>query len=96
MPKHSEYFVEKREADGNWVVKLPHAERVSAIRTNQREAIGRARELAPEGVIHVKQANGNSEKPDMSGAMKAGISRFLKLGWHVVTEAHTALWVIGE
>ena len=54
VAKHSEYFVEKREANGNWVVKLPHAERVSAIRTTQREAIGRARELAPEGVIHVK------------------------------------------
>jgi hypothetical protein len=62
VAKHSEYFVEKREADGNWVVKLPHAERVSAIRTTQREAIGRARELAPEGVIHVKQANGKFRK----------------------------------
>jgi predicted RNase H-like HicB family nuclease len=62
VAKHSEYFVEKRDGDGNWVVKLPHAERVSAIRDTQREAIDRARELAPEGVIHVKQANGKFRK----------------------------------
>ena len=62
MAKHSEYFVEKREQDGKWVVALPHAERVSAVRDTQRAAIDRAKELAPEGVIHVKQANGKFRK----------------------------------
>jgi hypothetical protein len=58
MAKHSEYFVEKRAEDGKWVVALPHAERVSAVKDTQRDAIARAKELAPEGVIHVKQADG--------------------------------------
>jgi hypothetical protein len=58
VAKHSEYYVEKRQDDGNWVVKLPHAERVNAIRSAQQAAIERAKELAPEGVIHVKQTNG--------------------------------------
>jgi hypothetical protein len=56
MAKHSEYFVEPRK-DG-WAVKLPHAERASAVEETQQEAIKRARQLAPEGVIHVKQRNG--------------------------------------
>jgi predicted RNase H-like HicB family nuclease len=61
LAKHSEYFVEKRE-DGKWVVALPHAERVSAVRETQSAAVARAKELAPEGVIHVKQANGKFRK----------------------------------
>jgi hypothetical protein len=39
-------------------VKLPHAERVSAVKATQQEAIAGARQLAPEGLIHVKQRNG--------------------------------------
>lgn len=62
MANHSKYFVEKREQDDKWVVALPHAERVSAVRDTQRDAIARAKELAPEGVIHVKQANGKFRK----------------------------------
>lgn len=57
MAKHSEYFVEPRN-DGKWVVKLPHAERASAVRETQREAVAQARRFAPEGVVHVKQQNG--------------------------------------
>ena len=57
MAKHSEYFVEPREK-GGWVVKLPHAERASAIAPTQQKAIERARQLAPEGVVHVKQLDG--------------------------------------
>ena len=56
MAKHSEYFVEPHK-DG-WAVKLPHAERVSAVKGTQQDAIERARQLPPEGVIHVKQRNG--------------------------------------
>lgn len=61
MAKHSEYFVEQRD-DGKWAVKLPHAERASAVRDTQREAIGQARQFAPEGVVHVKQRDGKFRK----------------------------------
>ena len=57
MAKHSEYFVEPRR-DGGWQVRLPKAERASAVTDTQRQAIVRAHELAPEGVVHVKQLNG--------------------------------------
>ena len=62
LAKHGEYFVEKREHGGKWVVALPHAERVSAVKDTQRDAVARAKELAPEGVIHIKQANGKFRK----------------------------------
>ena len=61
MAKHGEYFIEQRE-DGDWEVKLPHAGRASAVRPTQQAAIRRAKELAPEGVIHVKQRNGKFRK----------------------------------
>jgi hypothetical protein len=56
MPKHGEYFVEER--DGKWIVKLPHAERASAVVDTQGQAIEKAKQFAPEGVVHVKQRNG--------------------------------------
>jgi Uncharacterized protein conserved in bacteria (DUF2188) len=59
--KQGEYFIEQRK-DGDWQVKLLHAERASAIEATQREAIERARQFAPEGVIHVKQTNGKFRK----------------------------------
>jgi hypothetical protein len=55
--KHNEYFVEPRK-DGNWVVKLPHAERASAVKPTQEKAITAAKKFSPEGVVHVKQQNG--------------------------------------
>jgi len=61
MAKHSEYFVERRD-DGNLAVTLPHAGRASAVTTTQHQAIQRAKQLAPEGVIHVKQLNGKFRK----------------------------------
>jgi hypothetical protein len=61
MAKHSEYFVEPHK-QGGWAVKLPHAERASAIAPTQAKAIERAKEFAPEGVIHVKQQNGKFRK----------------------------------
>ena len=57
MAKHSEYFVEQRE-NGEWVVKLPHAERASAVESSQQKAVERAKQLAPEGEIHVKKRDG--------------------------------------
>jgi hypothetical protein len=61
MSKHGEYFVEKR-TDGDWQVKLPHAGRASAVEQTQQKAIERAKQFAPEGVIHVKQGNGKFRK----------------------------------
>jgi predicted RNase H-like HicB family nuclease len=61
MAKHDELYVEKRPSDGKWVVKKPKAERVSAVVNTKREAIKRAKELAPEGVIHLRE-NGRLTK----------------------------------
>jgi Uncharacterized protein conserved in bacteria (DUF2188) len=61
MAKHSEYFVEPRE-DGRWSVRLPHAERASAVRDTQQAAIDQAKQFAPEGVVHVKQRDGKFRK----------------------------------
>ena len=57
MAKHNEYFVEPN-SKGGWSVKLPHAERVSANVATQRQAIQKAKQFSPEGVVHVKQQNG--------------------------------------
>jgi hypothetical protein len=57
MAKHSEYFIEPRE-NGEWAVKLPHAERASAVEATQQKAIERAKQFAPEGVVHVKKRDG--------------------------------------
>jgi uncharacterized protein YdaT len=57
MAKHDELIIEKRD-DGRWDIKKPHAERASAIKDTQKEAIDRAKELAPEGDIKVKGLNG--------------------------------------
>lgn len=57
MAKHNEYFVEPRK-DGQWAVRLPHAERASAIKPTQEKAIQQAQRFAPEGVVHVKQRDG--------------------------------------
>ena len=57
MAKHSEYFVEPH-ANGGWAVKLPHAGRASAVAPTQTAAIDRAKQFAPERVVHVKQRDG--------------------------------------
>lgn len=57
MAKHDELIIEKRD-DGRWGIKKPHAERSSAIEDTQKEAIGRAKELAPEGDIKLKGLDG--------------------------------------
>jgi hypothetical protein len=49
--------IEKRD-DGRWDIRKPHAERSSAIEDTQKEAIDRAKKLAPEGDVKVKGLNG--------------------------------------
>lgn len=56
MGKHNEYFVEPHKK--GWAVRLPHAERSSAVESTQQEAIQRAKQFSPEGVVHVKQRDG--------------------------------------
>jgi len=57
MAKHDEYIVEPRH-DGRWNVKKPHAERASAVRDTQQEALKEARRMAPEGDIKLKGRSG--------------------------------------
>jgi hypothetical protein len=57
MAKHDELIIEIRD-DGRWGIKKPHAERSSGIEDTQKEAIDRAKELAPEGDIKLKGING--------------------------------------
>lgn len=47
MAKHDDYFVEPRGDE--WVVKKPHAERVSAKAPTQAAAVAKAKGFAPEG-----------------------------------------------
>jgi hypothetical protein len=56
-------FVE-RHSDGYAVLK-PNAERASAVRPTQAEAIERAREINPNAAIHVERVrNTSGGKPD--------------------------------
>lgn len=57
MAKHDELIIEPTD-DGRWRIEKPHAERASAVENTRKEAIERARELAPEGDIKVKGLNG--------------------------------------
>ena len=56
MAKHDELIIEPR--DGQWIVKKPHAERVSTMEDSYRDALAYAKEHAPEGDIKVKGLNG--------------------------------------
>jgi hypothetical protein len=48
-------FIE-RQRDGKYAVKRANTQRPSAVLETQAEAIQRARELSPEGQIHVERA----------------------------------------
>jgi hypothetical protein len=61
MAKHDELIIEPTD-DKRWRIKKPHAERASAIEDTQKDAIDRAKELAPEGDIKVKGKNGKFRK----------------------------------
>lgn len=57
-------FVE-RLPDGNYAVRKPDADRASAVKPTQEEAIERAKELNPNAAIHVERVrNTNVGKPD--------------------------------
>ena len=43
-------------------MRLPHAEKASAVEATQKQGIARARQLAPEDVVHVKQMDGKLRK----------------------------------
>lgn len=47
-------FVEQRE-NGDYAVRRPNSERASAVTPTQREAIGRASEIAPNARIMVER-----------------------------------------
>jgi Uncharacterized protein conserved in bacteria (DUF2188) len=53
MPK-GEIFVERRE-QGDYAVRQPDSERASAVCPTEKEAIERAREIAPEASILVER-----------------------------------------
>ena len=57
MAKHDELIIEPRD-DGRWGIKKPHAERSSDVKDTQKQAVKRAKELAPEGDIKLKGLNG--------------------------------------
>lgn len=63
LAKHSEHLIEPRAAGGG-TVKSPHADRASAIEPTQRKAIERAKELAPEEIVHVKGVKRSSRHSD--------------------------------
>ena len=62
MAKHDELFIVWRKEDEVWAVEKPHAERASGLFDTKQEAIDRARELAPEGSLHVKGKDGKLQK----------------------------------
>jgi hypothetical protein len=59
-----EIYVERRLA-GDYAVRRPGSERASAVEPSQREAIDRAREIAPSAAIHVERVRyTNRGRPD--------------------------------
>jgi uncharacterized protein YdaT len=60
----SNIFVERRD-DGRYAVEKPGAERASAIRDTQAEAIARAKEISPNSRPDVERVRHTSRgKPD--------------------------------
>jgi hypothetical protein len=57
MSKHDEFIIEPRD-NGQWAVMKPHAERASSLEGSYRDAVGYAKEHAPEGDIKAKGLNG--------------------------------------
>jgi len=62
MAKHDELFIVWRKCEEIWAVEKPHAERASGLFDTKQEAIERAREIAPEGSLHIKGKNGKLRK----------------------------------
>lgn len=57
MSKHDKFIIEPRD-NGQWAVMKPHAERASSVEDSYRDAVGYAKEHAPEGDIKAKGLNG--------------------------------------
>lgn len=59
-----EIYIEQRPA-GDFAVRRPDSERASAVERTQREAIDRAREIAPNAAVHVERVRyTNRGRPD--------------------------------
>jgi uncharacterized protein YdaT len=56
-------YVEPR-TDGDYAVRKEGSKRASATAPTQKEAIARARELVPDGEIHVARVRGGGDGPD--------------------------------
>lgn len=54
-----EVYVEQRE-QGDYAIRRPGADRASAVEPTQREAIERAREIAPDAAVHVERVRNGS------------------------------------
>lgn len=60
-----EYFIEKRQAQGDFAVRKPGSERASAIAPTQKEAIERAKEMNPDATRHIERVrNVTTGHPD--------------------------------
>ena len=56
-------YVEQREI-GDYAVRKEGSERASAVKPTQKEAIARARELSPDGEIHVERVRSQGDGRD--------------------------------
>jgi uncharacterized protein YdaT len=65
MMSDKRIFVERRPDQGDYAVRRPNSQRASDVLPTQREAIERARELAPGATPHVERVrNTSAGKPD--------------------------------
>jgi hypothetical protein len=58
VAKHDEFVIEPLRDGEKWIVKKPHAERVSHAANSIEEAVTYATSHAPEGDIKIKDLNG--------------------------------------
>ena len=59
----NEMFVTRRE-DKRYNVLRPGAERASAVTDTQRQAIDRAKQIAPDAAVHIQRVRSNPPGPD--------------------------------
>jgi hypothetical protein len=63
MPK-KEIYIERRD-EGDYAVRRPGSGRASAVEPTQRQAIERAKEIAPDAAVHVERVRRTPQgKPD--------------------------------
>jgi hypothetical protein len=61
MSQKKEIFIEQRAEEGDYAVRRPGSERASAVAPTQKEAIERAKEMAPDAAIHVERVRHTGE-----------------------------------